>query len=196
MKVTSDAGGRLPYEPKGWGPFKIPMAPWRAEVWLERIEGRLEVVKLTVGRLDGGAIRAADIHEFRLGEAAAAARKWFAETTQTAAAAEVDDLGRRLSKESRARWKNLAAISAADSAARKPPGRPPLYGQDHWREVARIYRATAGGQPVRAISEHFGSSRTAASAWVREARRLKLLGPAPSRGRAGEIRRRKGKGKQ
>lgn len=67
------------------------------------------------------------------------------------------------------------------------PGRPPMYGEDHYREVAEVYLAAwqRGDAPTKAVAEHFPASRSAAAKWVSTARtKYGLLGPATP-GRAG-----------
>jgi hypothetical protein len=73
-----------------------------------------------------------------------------------------------------------ARLPAAKAAIEKPkrPGRPPEYGDDHYAEVAAVYRAHSGGHsPTKAVMEHFGVSKSAAAKWVAEARKRSLLEP-------------------
>lgn len=61
---------------------------------------------------------------------------------------------------------------------RKRPGRPPAYGDDHYRDVASVYRDHAGGRsPTKAVAEHFNVSKAAAAKWVARARELAMLEP-------------------
>lgn len=62
---------------------------------------------------------------------------------------------------------------------RKRAGRPPVYGPEHYAEVAEVARtARASGKSARrAIAERWSMSETTADKWMREARRLGLLEP-------------------
>lgn len=53
-------------------------------------------------------------------------------------------------------------------------GRPTEYGEDHYREVARVYRSSLS-KPTQAVAEAFDVKRTTAANWVRTARQLGLL---------------------
>ena len=62
---------------------------------------------------------------------------------------------------------------------KKRPGRPPLYGEDHYAKVATVYRQNSGGRaPTKAVSEHFQTTKSTAAKWVGRARELGLLEPA------------------
>lgn len=64
-------------------------------------------------------------------------------------------------------------------------GRPPEYGDDHWRLVAGIYSAALrrGGHPTTTVAQHFKVSKSAAAKWVARCRAMELLPPA-TKGRA------------
>jgi hypothetical protein len=78
-------------------------------------------------------------------------------------------------------------IEEATSAKAPARGRPSL-GDDHYRDVARVYREAWGRgelDPTGAVARHFGTiSKTTAGKRVHTARRLGYLGPATPR-RAG-----------
>jgi hypothetical protein len=64
-------------------------------------------------------------------------------------------------------------------------GRPPLYGPDHYLEVARIYREAfaIGIPPTLAVGRRFVVTKSTAAKWISKARALGLL-PPTTRGRA------------
>ena len=68
---------------------------------------------------------------------------------------------------------------------RRRGGRPPIYGPEHWQEVARIYtEAWAKNKtPTRAVARHWGVSESAAAKWVAKCRDLGLL-PKTTKGKA------------
>jgi hypothetical protein len=65
------------------------------------------------------------------------------------------------------------------SIAEKKPGRPPLYGRDHFEKVARIYlehQASGGRAPTKAVADQMaGGSKSTAAKWVARARELELI---------------------
>lgn len=69
--------------------------------------------------------------------------------------------------------------SEPEKPKRKRAGRPPVYGPEHYAEVADEARAAraAGKSARRAIAERWSMSETTADKWMREARRLGLLEP-------------------
>jgi hypothetical protein len=67
---------------------------------------------------------------------------------------------------------------AAAKQGRKKPGRPPVYDDDYYRQVARIYEETLRSgrrDPLRAIMRELHVEKTAAASKVREARRRGFL---------------------
>ena len=56
---------------------------------------------------------------------------------------------------------NRAAI-ASGARGKLPAGRPPLYGDEHYREVAEVYLKAANslGSPTQAVLEHFRNIST------------------------------------
>lgn len=81
--------------------------------------------------------------------------------------------------ELRDRWAPLVERYQPDVAAglRSAParrGRPPLYDDDHWQEVADVYRANPKG-PVVAVTERWRVSYSAARHWVERCRAKRLL---------------------
>lgn len=74
-------------------------------------------------------------------------------------------------------------LPAAELATQRPkrPGRPPLYDDKHFKEVARIYREHSGGHaPTKAVATHFNTTKSNAAKWVSEARRRDFLEPPSS----------------
>jgi len=68
---------------------------------------------------------------------------------------------------------DLEVLRASQAEPRKRPGRPPLYGRQHYEEVARIYREhlQAGGRaPTKAVADHFAVTKATAAKWVARAR--------------------------
>ena len=65
------------------------------------------------------------------------------------------------------------------SMKEKKPGRPPLYGRDHFEKVARIYlehQAKGGRAPTKAVADQMaGGSKSTAAKWVARARELGLI---------------------
>ncbi len=59
-----------------------------------------------------------------------------------------------------------------------PPGRPPKYGDDHYRQVAKVYEqaASAGKAPTPVVARECKGSTGTAERWIREARRRGFLG--------------------
>lgn len=75
---------------------------------------------------------------------------------------------------------DMNALDAAKQEPAKRPGRPPAYGRDHFRKVARVYRehVTSGGRtPTKAVQEHFTVTKSTAAKWVARARELRELEP-------------------
>lgn len=74
---------------------------------------------------------------------------------------------------------------AGEAATDRPRGRPRAYGEDHFVEVAHVYKEAwgNGSRPTAAVAAHFGVSHSAAAKWVSRARGLNLL-PPTSKGRA------------
>jgi hypothetical protein len=74
-----------------------------------------------------------------------------------------------------ARWEQH---TAAAKKGRKKPGRPPLYNDEHYQQVARIYEETLRSgrrDPLQAIMRELHVEKTAAASKVREARRRGFL---------------------
>jgi len=69
-----------------------------------------------------------------------------------------------------------------------PPARRARLGEEHYRDVARVYREaeSAGTHPTRRVAEWGGVPRSTAATWVKRARDRGLLGPAPKQGKRGE----------
>lgn len=58
-------------------------------------------------------------------------------------------------------------------------GRPTKYSEDHYRNVASLYRSHLHS-PTLQIAKAYGVNRTTAANWVRKARSLGFLAPADS----------------
>ncbi|MHB1988905.1 MAG: hypothetical protein ACYCSF_13145 [Acidimicrobiales bacterium] len=69
--------------------------------------------------------------------------------------------------------------------AKRGPGRPALYGPDHYKEVAAIYTDAlrSGRTPTAAVARQKQVSQSAATKWVANARGLGLL-PQTAKGKA------------
>lgn len=63
-----------------------------------------------------------------------------------------------------------AVRAAAESSLERRPGRPPLYDDDHWAAVLRVYRSGARW-PRKAVMEAFNLSASAASKQIEKAKR-------------------------
>ena len=87
----------------------------------------------------------------------------------------------------------LVALQAVDlpiESSKHRVGRPPVYGDAHYREIARIYaEAWSNGDrhPTATVAAEYIVVRSTAAKWVSTARKLGFLGPTVPR-RAGEIR--------
>ncbi len=60
----------------------------------------------------------------------------------------------------------------------RPPGRPPKYGDEHYRQVAKVYEqaASAGKAPTPPVTREWHCSTSTAERWIRQARRRGFLG--------------------
>jgi transposase len=73
-------------------------------------------------------------------------------------------------------FEDRAAAARAATAAKRGPGRPRLYDDEHFAEVARVYREHSGGPaPTKAVAESFQTSKATAAKWVARARDMGLL---------------------
>jgi hypothetical protein len=84
-------------------------------------------------------------------------------------------LGQGLGSEAQTR---LRRTHVAAEKGRKRPGRPPVYGDDHYRQVAAIYegRLRQGHRdPLQAVMRELKVEKTTAASKVREARRRGFL---------------------
>lgn len=84
-------------------------------------------------------------------------------------------LGEGLAPETAARFERHRE---AAKAGRKKPGRPPMYSDDHYRDVARIYEETLRSgrrDPLQAVMRELQIEKTTAASKVREARRRGIL---------------------
>jgi hypothetical protein len=71
-----------------------------------------------------------------------------------------------------------ARLPAARASTERPkrPGRPRIYDEKHYEEVASVYRQHSGGRaPTKAVTEHFRVTKSTAAKWVARARQMGLL---------------------
>jgi transposase len=83
---------------------------------------------------------------------------------------------------SRIRRETARQIPAFEAERR--PGRPRRLDDEHFREVAEVYRAAFSTAPTKHVAQHFFTSRSAAAKWVARAREMGLLENPPERRRA------------
>lgn len=147
--------------------------PWLAEIELREIGGRAECVGLRIEWAGDPrhlrALTTSDLRRLRLAEMIAGGRKGHREVDVTAFVDHLRESG----------IITRAEPPPAGPSAGSQGGRPILYGDDHYEEVAQVYRrAFAEGQPPRrAVAEWFNVSPSAASKWVAEARKRGTLPP-------------------
>lgn len=83
----------------------------------------------------------------------------------------------------------LHAVELPIESSRRRGGRPPVYGDEHYREVARIYaEAWSNGDrhPTLTVAAEHTVARSTAAKWVSTARQRGFLGPTLPR-RAGGV---------
>ena len=84
------------------------------------------------------------------------------------------------------RWTDDLEATAARlrDESTTPGGRPLMYDEEHWQQVAGVYRDAAkrGDAPTKAVAEWGQVSKSAAAKWVARCRDLGLL-PPTQRGR-------------
>ena len=75
-------------------------------------------------------------------------------------------------------------VAAAEASLGRAPGRPPLYTEGHFLQVAVEYTEAwkVGGHPRRAVADRWQVSFSTAAKWVARARQLGFL-PPTERGR-------------
>jgi hypothetical protein len=71
----------------------------------------------------------------------------------------------------------LAHKAERSAPSSRRPGRPATYTEDHWREVADVYRGHGGRARRKAVAEHFSIPLKKADNWIAEARRKGFLPP-------------------
>jgi hypothetical protein len=144
--------------------------PWRVTVHLAEVDGRLECVGIDLrsfgeapaGTLEPTALNAELWRSFPPAQAIAEAQSWM---RPLAGAVRAGKPG--FAKDPRA--KEVLA-RAAELVTR---GRDGL-GVDHFLNVAVVYAdtwASGGGDPVAAVTDHWGCARSTAGRWVSQARR-------------------------
>jgi hypothetical protein len=73
---------------------------------------------------------------------------------------------------------DMTTLKRLQAKHRPGPGRPALYGPDHYEQVADTYRehlAAGGRAPTKAVAERFSVSKSAAAKWVAKAREIGAL---------------------
>ena len=78
----------------------------------------------------------------------------------------------------------LRSLDPQITTAPRRPGRPAVYGDAHYREIADLYSGAwnAGDRrPTKAVADAKVVARSTAAKWVREARRREFLGPTTPR---------------
>lgn len=146
--------------------------PYRVEIGLDDIDGHLVPVRWTIAGEPAG--RPDNLPTVALHATVVRQVRW----------AEMSD---RLGDELRHRWAPIIARTKATDVALRlamPPsrrGRPTLYDDDHWGQVADVYRSAATA-PVRTVAERWVVSRTTARKWVERCRRKGLIGPSAGAG--------------
>jgi hypothetical protein len=70
-------------------------------------------------------------------------------------------------------------VAAAEASLGRPPGRPPMYTEDHFKEVAATYDSAyaARDHPTEAVADEWDVSIPTAAKWVARARQLGFLRP-------------------
>jgi hypothetical protein len=87
----------------------------------------------------------------------------------------------RLSEDMRRRWGPLIrphapdVADALDAPGPSSGGRPVLYPESHWLDVATVYASADPGAPVKAVATHFVVSRSLARKWVERCRAKGLI---------------------
>lgn len=80
---------------------------------------------------------------------------------------------------------------ATEVYASAPPTRRRVLDDDHFRQVAKVYRnvleSSLTPDPTRQVAKHFHVSHSNAAKYVGEARKRGFLGPAAKSGVAGEV---------
>jgi hypothetical protein len=136
---------------------------WRDQivtVCFDELEGRIEATEYRVMGAEGAPVCMERPPVARLAEAALANMR-------------VD-----VAPQIVARSRSASAVAAAKALMGTPgprKGRPPLYGDEHWAEVARVY-AGATAAPVQSVAREFSVSGSLARKWVERARAKGLLG--------------------
>lgn len=175
-----------------------PDRPWTVRITYALIDGKPAVGAVEVYAVDPDAIRAADPHWPHLDHRPPTAQPitsiglrlplgtmlsaYIARRRRTAdIVAAAPSFPPNLRRSAR---KVLRQINSA--APERPRGRPPLYGREHYEDVAATYLdALASGRPTtQAVAARFGVSDSAASKWVATARHTWGLLPRTSKGRS------------
>lgn len=153
---------------------------WALTVHFGEIDGRLECVGLDVRSFkehQGELIPLGD-HLERL--SASLLREIPVASKVTAARSILGFAARRKAKQSRTPARTRRALERFDPSA----VRRPAYSDDHWQEVAEVYRAAwqVAGRPTKAVRDHFHVSQSTAAKWVTTCRARELL-PRTDQGR-------------
>lgn len=153
---------------------------WRLTLRLELVEGRLECTRFGIEAMPGSpaGIKTTVLRKLPLARLVDQLRdehirgfEWLgAETQIWGAGGRSDEAG------------DIAALRAA---IRTKPGRPVMYDDDHYRQVAAIYSAAEASRqpPAKAVADNLGVARTTAIKWVQRARERGFL-PPTTRGKS------------
>lgn len=161
-------------EPRGRSEHLYPdeRGEWTVGLEWAEVDGRVECVGVTVRHVEGAKpVTASLLRSIPFGRFVADKRRQRHGTLLRLATGYAGQ-----------RSEALAERQLDEYAAGKP-----RYGEDHWRDVAEVYREAhrSGEAPTRAVAEVFGVSRTAAGKWVARCREAGLLGRTEQR-KAGE----------
>jgi hypothetical protein len=154
----------------------------RVQLRFALVEGRLVCIGLEIGpplvandknARVFAAVDDAELNPLRSAEIRLPLRELIDEALERAVA--LSEKLVQMSPELEARWRRH---SIAAKEGRKKPGRPPLYSDDHYKQVAAIYEETLRSgrrDPLKAVMRELKIEKTTAASKVREARRRGFL---------------------
>jgi hypothetical protein len=174
--------------------------PWQVGVtWAWQSEGRFACVGISIGPQPGGEMQPLTSLDFRalrlldIQERARPALKQELMRIVGSGSARSAPAVEALSGESLdpAETEERMAEMWDDATAKRPPGRPALYGDGHWRRVADTYIEAirlGSHRPTGIVADKFNVDPSTAAKWVARCRRppLLLLGQTTKR-RAGGV---------
>lgn len=175
-----------------WGTFfwdKEPEGPWAVTVGLREIEGRMECVGFAITQKEPPEgkpyppppiLTAKMVRTIPIGQFIDRTRR-----AKAGSAAIVAGLFEDEGRPDEAAW----AREYGNRFQAKASGRPRMYGDEHYRQVASVYAEgwrMPEGAPTKHIAESFHVSHATAARWVRVCRDKGLLGETTKR-KAGGI---------